>query len=169
MLIQKTFHLPMARGEAKSSLAQVQQFWRNFSGVQRAEMTDPGTARFTVRLPFGFSAWCVMVDVPSQSPMQTLFRTTAGNIEVLGVVEFFEIRPRFTEVLLTVDYDVQPLWYQLADRLTHCMERWINEQIVQVEAYFSKRGAGIKANRSLRTPINGHGPHEATDDTPYGM
>jgi hypothetical protein len=156
MLIYKTFHLPLARDEAKNRLRQIKNHWRRFSGLEQFTLTHDGQLRLSVRLPFGFKAECELEELASTKPEQTLFRSNRGNVEVVGVVDFIEIRPHLTEVAVTLNYTIMENWYQTLDWLTRCVERFVGQKLEQLEALLSKKGGALGANESLGAPINGH-------------
>jgi len=159
MLIQKTFHLGMRSEAARAKLCDLREYRHDLSGVERAAVAeDEGCMHIEFRLPYGFHGNVDLARELGENPAQILFRSRDGNLEVLGVLEFFEIKPELTEIVLTVDYTIDSPFFRLLDYLAHSMERFINEQIERVEAHFARPVAGIRADRNLPTPINGHTP-----------
>ena len=70
--------------------------------VTRATVTSSKTADFSFRGPLGFEAHTVLLSVESDSPDQYTFESVGGNINLMGIVDFAEIRPNCTEVTLAV-------------------------------------------------------------------
>ncbi len=156
MLIQKTFHLQMAQEAAKESLTNLAGYKRQFVDVENAALTVDGVAHFQFQLPYGFHGKVDLAEVPGVNPAQTLFRSQGGNVEVLGVLEYFQIKPNLTEVVLTLDYTIVPPVFRLIDYLSSSIDRFLNRQLERVETYFARSSPGIRADRNLPEPLNGH-------------
>src|SRR6187549_4197417 len=105
MLLQKTLHMNQSLDECKSRLASIQSYRRQFLMVTRATVTSSKTVDFSFRGPFGFEAHIVLLSVDGDSPDQYAFESVGGNICLMGIVDFAEIRPNCTEVTLAVHYD----------------------------------------------------------------
>jgi len=156
MLIQKTFHLGMTKEAARAKLLNLREYRNELHEVERAEVED-GAAYFDFRIPGGFPVRAQLTEVPGENPAQTLFRSySGGNVEVLGVLEFFEIKPDLTEVVLTIDYSFLSPFLRLVDYFTSGVERFIDRQLERVENHFAKPVAGVRADRNLPAPINGN-------------
>lgn len=133
MLIQKTFHLHLVREEAQARLLNLAEYCSELAGVETAARTPDGAAHFIFRLPWGFRADVELVALPGDFPGQTLFRSRRGNIDVLGVLEYFQIRPTLTEVVLTLDYTIGPLCARWIDRAAHGLDRFLNRELAALE------------------------------------
>lgn len=160
MLLQKTFHLHALQEVAKARLADLAGYRRQFTDVETAVQTPDGKAQFVFRLPWGFRADVELAKLPGENPAQTLFRSTRGNVEVLGVLEYFQIRPNLTEVVLTLDYTIVSPVFRLIDRFGHCVDRFLNQQLGRLEVHFDHPLEGIRADTNLPTPINHHPPQQ---------
>ena len=160
MLIQKTFHLQMDRDSAKERLSNMSEYHRFFIGVDEALFHSAGAARFRFRLPCGFRAEVELAEIPGKNPAQTLFRSRSGNLTVAGVLEYFQIKPALTEVVLTVDYTIGSPLFNALDYLFNTMDRFLNRQLQSVEAHLNQHLTGFRADTRLRQPINGHPLHE---------
>ena len=160
MLIQKTFHLPMARASAKANLTGLGAFRSHLVDVDLAAVTSDGLVHFEFQLPCGLQGSVYLAEIDGNNPFQSFFRSRGGNVEVLGLLEYFEIKPDLTEIVLTLEYTILPPVYRMIDYFIHGTDRFLNRQLEQVEAYFSREPIrGIRADRNLATPINGHAPH----------
>src|SRR5947207_6120463 len=98
MLLQKTLHMSQPLPECKARLASIQSYRRQFLMVTRATVTSSKTVDFSFRGPFGFEAHTVLLSVESDSPDQYAFESAGGNIVLMGIVDFAEIRSNCTEV-----------------------------------------------------------------------
>jgi hypothetical protein len=157
MLIQKTFHLQMTQAIAKQRLSYLHGYGHQLVDVEEAALEGDGMAHLRFRLPYGFRGCIDLEEVPGVNPAQTLFRSQGGNVEVLGVLEYFEIEPRLTEVVLTLDYTIESPLFRLIDYLSNGVDRFLNRQLERIENYFSRSSGGIRADRNLQVPINGYG------------
>jgi len=162
MWVQKTFHLPVAQEAAWDKLADLRAYRYGLPGVEAAAMTGAGQAYLRFRLPWGFRGCMELAEVPAENPRQRIFRTAAGNVEAVGLVEFFPVRADLTAVVLTLHYSIGSLWFRLMDRMAGSVDRFLNEQLTFLEAYFARPIRGVRANRALPRPINGH----STGQTP---
>ncbi len=161
MLIQKTFHLRMRQDVAKACLADFDTYSRKFVGVDRAALTANSGVHLKFRLPCGYRVEVALGKVPGVNPAQTLFRSFAGNVEALGVLEYFQIKPSLTEIVLTLDYTIASPIFSLLDYMSNSVDKFVNRQLAQIEAYFEPHSiSGIPANRNLPAPINGHKIHQ---------
>lgn len=156
MLVQKTFHLHALKEVAKAHLVNLSSYRRQFADVELAVVTPEGNTHFIFRLPWGFRGDVELVPMPNENPSQTLFRSSRGNIEVLGVLEYFQIRPGLTEVVLTLDYTIRPFLFRIVDRFNNTVDRFLNQQLMLLEAHFDRPLEGIRADTHLPTPINHH-------------
>src|SRR5678815_409254 len=88
MLLEKTLHMSQPVAECKARLASIQSYRRQFLMVTRATVTSSKTVDFSFRGPLGFEAHTVLLSVESESPDQYTFESVAGNINLMGIVDF---------------------------------------------------------------------------------
>jgi hypothetical protein len=134
MLIQKIFHVHQGLQETKERLAHVQNYRQYLDGVRKAVITEDGVAQFDCVIPDGgFRAHLVLVELPTTDENQVLFRSTAGNIELSGLIEFFPIKDNLTEVQLTVEYSLRSPVHSIFNAFTSSLERFMNRQLRRVQ------------------------------------
>ncbi len=102
MLLQKTLHMSQPLPECKARLASIQSYRRQFLMVTRATVTSSKTVDFSFRGPFGFEAHTVLLSVDGDSPGQYAFESVGGNIALMGIVDFAEIR-HFVDSFVTAE------------------------------------------------------------------
>ncbi|HET9857386.1 MAG TPA: hypothetical protein VFP99_06080, partial [Chthoniobacterales bacterium] len=102
--------------ECKARLASIQSYRRQFVMVTKATVTSSKTVDFSFRGPLGFEARTVLLSVESESPDQMAFESTGGNLSVMGLAEFAEIRPNCTEVTLALHYEIRNRLFAWLDR-----------------------------------------------------
>src|ERR1700757_2633483 len=107
MLLQKTLHMSQPVAECKARLASIQSYRRQFLMVTKATVTSSKTVDFSFRGPLGFEARTVLLSVDTDSPNQYAFESVGGNIDVVGLVDFSEIRPNCTEITLALHYEIK--------------------------------------------------------------
>src|SRR5436190_22782892 len=98
MLLQKTLHMSQPLAECKARLSSIQSYRRQFLMVTKATVTSSKTVDFSFRGPFGFQARTILSAIDNDSSDEYAFESTGGNMDIMGLVEFSEIRPRCTEV-----------------------------------------------------------------------
>jgi len=104
MILQKTLHMSQSLAECKARLSAIQSYRRQFLMVTKATVTSSKTVDFSFRGPLGFKARTVLLAVESEDPNQIAFESTGGNIDIMGLIDFTEIRENCTEVTLSVHY-----------------------------------------------------------------
>src|SRR5437660_12854808 len=107
MLLQKTLHMSQSLAECKARLSSIQSYRRQFLMVTKATVTSSKTVDFSFRGPFGFQARTVLLAVESESPNECAFESVGGNIDLMGLVDFAEIRGNCTEITLAVHYEIK--------------------------------------------------------------
>lgn len=158
MLIQKTFHLRMAREVAKAKLSNLAEYRRHIVGIEALAPNPGGGMRLKFQLPCGplnFRGDTELEALESDNPNQTLFRSCGGNMEIAGVVEYFEIKPNLTEVVFTLDYVIGSPFMRGLDFVFKSVDRFLSRQVERVEACFAP-GPRASVHANLAEPINGH-------------
>src|SRR5437879_10160870 len=107
MLLQKTLHMSQQLPECKARLASIQSYRRQVLMVTKATVTSSKTVDFSFRGPVGFQARTVLLAVDSETPDEYAFESVGGNIDLMGLIDFTEIRPQCTEVTLAVHYEIK--------------------------------------------------------------
>jgi uncharacterized membrane protein len=149
MLLQKTLHMNQSLGECKTRLASIQSYRRQFVMVTKATVTSSKTVDFSFRGPFGFQAHTVLMAADSDAANQIGFESTGGNIDVMGLVEFTEIRPRCTEVTVAVHYEIKNKLFAWLDRKFRFVDAFMNSELRSIRAHFE----GIAAPATERTSL----------------
>lgn len=149
MLIQKIFHVRQDLQETKARLAHVQSYRPYLDGVRKAVITEDGVAQFDCVLPEGnFRAHLVLVELPTSDDNQVLFRSTAGNVELSGLIEFFPIKENLTEVQLTLEYSLSSPVHSIFNLFTASMERLVNRQLRRVQGILNGEYLPISTSTS---------------------
>jgi hypothetical protein len=136
MLLEKTLHMSQPLPECKARLASIQSYRRQFLMVTRATVTSSKTVDFSFRGPFGFEAHTVLLSVESDSPDQYAFESVGGNIALMGIVDFAQIRPNCTEVTLAVHYEIKNKLFAWLDRRLHFVDSFVTAELRSIRAHF---------------------------------
>ena len=136
MLLEKTLHMSQPVAECKARLASIQSYRRQFLMVTRATVTSSKTVDFSFRGPFGFEAHTVLLSVDGDSPTQYAFESVGGNISLMGIVDFAEIRSHCTEVTLAVHYEIKNKLFAWLDRRLHFVDSFVNAELHSIRAHF---------------------------------
>jgi hypothetical protein len=98
----------------------------------------------------------VAVELPAEEDHQLLFKSTAGNVEVAGLIEFYEIRPELTEVQLTLEFSITSTFHSVINGLTAAFEHYLNRQIRRLQAALNGAPIPVRQenrSRSFRTHL----------------
>jgi len=161
MLIQKIFHLRLGLLETKSCLATLQKNPGLFEDVALESCNGEGPARCRFVMGNGFHAQLDLILLPSDDPDRTLFRSSGGNVEVAGMVEFLPIRENVTEVQLTIEYTIKSPVHRLLDTVTASVDRFLNKHLRRIEAHVAERSPAPQAARPQRARVFFHQPQLA--------
>ena len=149
MLLEKTFHMSQPVAESKARLTSIQSYKRQFVMVTKATVTSSKTVDFSFRGPLRFEARTTLLAVESELPHQFAFESAGGNIEVLGLVDFTEIRPNCTEITLAIHYRIKNRLFAWLDRKFGFVDTFVNAELRSIRAHFE----GIATPYVERMPI----------------
>lgn len=144
MLLQKTLHMSQSLAECKSRLSSIQSYRRQFLMVTKATVTSSKTVDFSFRGPLGFEARTVLLAAESGSPDEIAFESTGGNIDIMGIVDFAEIRPSCTEVTLAVHYEIKNKLFAWLDRKFHFVDAFVTSELRSIRAHFEGIAAPVQ-------------------------
>jgi hypothetical protein len=136
MLLQKTLHMSQSVAECKARLSSIQSYRRQFLMVTKATVTSSKTVDFSFRGPLGFQAHTVLLAVDGDSPDEYAFESVGGNMDLMGLVEFTQIRPHCTEVTLAVHYELKNKMFAWLDRRLHFVDGFLNSELRSIRAHF---------------------------------
>src|SRR4029453_14272060 len=136
MLLEKTLHMSQPLAECKARLASIQSYRRQFLMVKRATGTTSKTVDLRFRGPLVLKAPPVLFSVDGDSPSQYAFESVGGNICLMGIVDFAEIRPHCTEVTLAVHYEIKNKLFAWLDRRLHFVASFVTAERRSSRAHF---------------------------------
>lgn len=148
MLLQKTLHMSQSLDECKNRLASIQSYRRQLLMVTKATVTSSKTVDFSFRGPLGFEGHTVISRIETDQPDQCAFESWGGNIDIMGLVEFDEVRPGCTEVNIAVHYEIKNPFFAWLDRRIHFVDSFLTAELRSLRAHFE----GIAAPVRDRTP-----------------
>jgi hypothetical protein len=137
--------------ECKSRLAGIQSYRRQLVMVTNATITSSKTLDFAFRGPLGFEAHTIVTAIEGDTPDQFAFESWGGNLDLMGLVEFEEVRPGCTEVCFAVHYEIKNRFYAWLDRRIGLIESFLNRELRSIRAHFE----GIAAPVADRMPYYG--------------
>lgn len=149
MLLEKTFHMSQPLAESKARLTSIQSYKRQFLMVTKATVTSSKTVDFSFRGPLGFEARTVLLGVDSDMADQITFESVGGNLDVVGLIDFTEIRPSCTEITLAIHYRIKNRLFAWLDRRFGFVDAFINAELRSIRAHFE----GIATPYVERMPI----------------
>jgi uncharacterized membrane protein len=151
MLLQKTLHMSQSLAECKSRLSSIQSYRRQFVMVTKATVTSSKTVDFSFRGPLGFEARTVLLAADSDTPDQIAFESSGGNIDIMGIVDFAEIKDSCTEVTLAVHYEIKNQMFAWLDRKFHFVDAFVTSELRSIRAHFEGIAAPV-AERPAMIP-----------------
>ena len=150
-MLQKTLHMSLPLDECRARLANIPSYRRHLSMVTEATVTSSRTLDFSFRGPLGFEAKTVMAAVQTDSPLQSAFESWGGNVDVMGLVDFDEVRPDCTEVTIAVHYEIQNKLYAWLDRKFGFVDAFFTAELRRMRSHFE----GVAAPVVVREPSFG--------------
>jgi len=122
--------------ESRARLASIHSYRRQFVMVTKATVTSSKTVDFSFRGPLGFQAHTVLLAVESDSPDEIAFESVGGNIDVMGLVDFTEVRPNCTEITLAVHYEIKNKFFAWLDRRLGFVDAFVNSELRSIRSHF---------------------------------
>jgi len=122
--------------ESKARLSSIQSYRRRFLMVTKATVTSSKTVDFSFRGPFGFEGRTVLLALDTESPDEVAFESVGGNMNVMGLIDFTEVRPHCTEVTLAVHYEIRNRFFAWLDRRLHFVDAFVTSELRSIRAHF---------------------------------
>jgi hypothetical protein len=138
MLLEKTLHMNESVADCKERLASIQSYRRKFLIATQATVTSSKTVNFSFRGPLGFRAYTVLLAVDSESPDEYAFESVGGNIELMGLIDFAEIRANCTEITLALHYDIKNTFFAWLDQRLHFVDALVTNELRRIRAHFNQ-------------------------------
>lgn len=149
MLLEKTFHMSQPLAECKARLSNIQSYRRQFLMVTKATVTSSKTVDFSFRGPLGFEARTILCAIDSETADEYAFESAGGNFDLMGLIDFTEIRPNFTEITLAVHYEIKNKLFAWLDKRFGFVDTFVSGELRSIRAHFE----GIAAPYVERAPI----------------
>ena len=137
--------------ESKHRLAGIQSYRRQLGMVTKATVTSSKTLDFGFRGPLGFEAETVVSALETDSPHQFAFESWGGNIDLMGLIAFEEVRPDCTEITFAVHYEIKNKCYAWLDRRLGFVDTFLTSELRSLRSHFE----GIAAPVKERAPVFG--------------
>jgi len=151
MLLQKTLHMSQSLAECKSRLSSIQSYRRQFVMVTKATVTSSKTVDFSFRGPLGFQARTVLLSAESDHPDQFAFESTGGNIDLMGIVDFAQIKPNCTEVTLALHYEIKNKLFAWLDRRFKFVDAFVTSEMRSIRSHFEGIAAPVVERPAMLT------------------
>lgn len=141
MLLLKTLHINEPLEECKTRLASIQSYRRQFVMVTGRTTKSSKAVDLRFRGPLGFEARTFLSSVESESPDQMALESTGGNLDLMGLAEFVQIRPNYTEVAFALHYKIKNRLFAWLDHRLHFVEAFVISELRSIRAATSKQFA----------------------------
>jgi len=117
--------------------------------VTKATVTSSKTLDFGFRGPLGFDAQTVVSALETDSPDQFAFESWGGNIDMMGLIEFEEVRADCTEVSIAVHYEIKNRFYAWLDRKFKFVDAFMTSELRSLRAHFEGIAAPVRERVSV--------------------
>ena len=138
--------------ECKARLSSIQSYRRQFVMVTKATVTSSKTVDFSFRGPLGFEARTVLLAADTDSANQLAFESSGGNIDLMGIVDFAEIKPSCTEITVAVHYEIKNKMFAWLDRKFRFVDAFVTSELRSIRAHFEGIAAPL-ADRPVMIPV----------------
>ena len=91
----------------------------------------------------------MLLSVDNDSADQYAFESAGGNIDLMGIVDFTEIRPNCTEITLAIHYEIKNKLFAWLDRRLHFVDSFVTAELRSIRAHFE----GIAASYLEHAPV----------------
>ena len=145
MMLHKIFHMNQSVAETKSRLADVSGYRHHLDGLERAEKKTDGSSHWRLLLPLGFRAEFALTTMATEDPNAIVFKSEGGDLEIVGMVSFQQIKPNLTEVDITVNYESTSPLFNVLDRALKVGDHFLVNQLRRIRAHFE--GIAVPAPR----------------------
>ncbi len=122
--------------ECKARLSSIQSYRRQFVMVTKATVTSSKTVDFSFRGPLGFEARTVLLAADTDEANHLAFESSGGNIDIMGLIDFTQIKASCTEVTLAVHYEIKNKMFAWLDRKFHFVDAFVTSELRSIRAHF---------------------------------
>ncbi len=158
MMLHKIFHMNQSVSESKRRLADVSGYRHHLDGLERADKKAGGVSNWRLLLPLGFRAEFSLVSMETEDPNTVVFKSEGGDLEVVGMVTFQQIKPNLTEIDVTVNYESSSALFNVLDRALKIGDHYLVNQLRRIRAHFE----GVAAPIPRSAPVYAHQLEHAT-------
>ena len=158
MMLHKIFHMNQSVSETKRRLSDVRSYRHHLDGLERADQKAGGVSQWRLLLPLGFRADFALTTMATENPDMLVFKSEGGDIEIVGMISFQQIKPGLTEIDITVNYESSSPLFNVLDRALKIGDHFLVNQLRRIRAHFE----GIAAPAPRRMPVYAHQLKHAT-------
>jgi len=149
MLIQKIFHANESVEATKEKLFNLWGYRRHLSGVERACIRHDGRSLWELELGNGVAVQVDLEYFEGESENEVLFQSVDGNIQMVGTLEFTEIRDQLTEISVVLDVEFNSPIARVVDRMTDGFNRFLDRQLHGIRTYLEATKVQTPESRGL--------------------
>ena len=158
MMLHKIFHMNQSVSESKRRLSDVRDYRHHLDGLERADKKADGLSQWRLLLPLGFRADFSLNAMETEDPNTIVFKSEGGELAIVGMVTFQQIKADLTEIDITVNYESTSPLFNVLDRALKIGDHFLVNQLRRIRAHFE----GIAAPAPRRTPVYAHQLKQAT-------
>ena len=151
MMLHKIFHMNQSVAETKRRLSDVRGY-HHLDGLERAEKKADGVSQWRLLLPLGFRADFALTAMQAEDSNVVVFKSQGGDIEIVGMISFQQVKPDLTEIDITVNYESTSPLFNVLDRALKIGDHFLVNQLRRIRAHFE----GIATPAPRRVPVYAH-------------
>ncbi len=152
MMLHKIFHMNQSVSETKRRLSDVRSYRHHLDGLERADQKADGVSQWRLLLPLGFRADFALTTTETEDPNMVVFKSEGGDIDIVGMISFQQIKPNLTEIDITLNYESSSPLFNVLDRALKVGDHFLVNQLRRIRAHFE----GIAAPTPRRVPVYAH-------------
>ena len=143
MMLHKIFHMNQSVSESKRRLSDVSGYRHHLDGLERADKKADGVSQWRLLLPLGFRAEFSLTTTETEDPNTVVFKSEGGDLELVGMVTFQQIKSNLTEIDITVNYESSSALFNVLDRALKISDHFLVNQLRRIRAHFEGVAAPV--------------------------
>ena len=136
MMLHKIFHMNQSVSETKRRLSDVRGYRHHLDGLERAERKENGVSQWRLLLPLGFRADFALTAMETEDPNTVVFKSDGGDIGIVGMISFQQVKSNLTEIAITVNYESTSPLFNVLDRALKIGDHFLVNQLRRIRAHF---------------------------------
>ncbi len=152
MMLHKIFHMNQSVSETKRRLSDIRGYRHHLDGLEHADKKADGASQWRLLLPLGFRADFALTATETEDPNMVVFKSEGGDIKIVGMISFQQIKSNLTEIDITVNYESASPLFNVLDHALKIGDHFLVNQLRRIRAHFE----GIATPAPRPVPVYAH-------------